>query len=191
MQELEVYLCRHGETDWARFGKHTGRTDVPLTEHGKLESKQLAQRLRKVQWRQVVTSPLQRAAETCELAGLGKDAMRDPDAMEWDYGQYEGLTLTEICKKNASWDLFKDGAPGGESVQQISARADRLLQKLCAGPGNVALFSHGHFLHVLAARWLGLPAGQGLFFYLSVASLSILGFEHGRPVIKLWNGRVS
>ena len=117
--------------------------------------------------------------------------MRDPDAMEWDYGQYEGLTLTEICKKNASWDLFKDGAPGGESVQQISARADRLLQKLCAGPGNVALFSHGHFLHVLAARWLGLPAGQGWFFYLSVASLSILGFEHGRPVIKLWNGRVS
>ena len=185
-----VYLARHGETEWTVSKQHTGKTDLPLTERGERNARALAGRLKGMTFAHVFTSPLRRASRTCELAGFGKVAAVDPDLVEWDYGEYEGLTTTNIRKRRPDWQLFCDGCPGGESVAQIGARADRAIAKLRAlEGGDVLLFSSGHFLRVLAGRWLGLEPPAGRFFYLGTATLSALGYERDRtePVIRLWN----
>jgi probable phosphoglycerate mutase len=184
-----VYLARHGETAWSLSGQHTGRTDLPLTERGERNARALGERLRGLTFAKVLTSPLQRAARTCELAGFGAVAEIDPDLVEWDYGQYEGRRTAEIHAERPDWQLFRDGCPGGESPDQIGARADRVVGRLRAIKGDVLLFSSGHFLRVLAARWLGLEAAGGRYLLLSTASLSALGYEHNRaePAIRLWN----
>ncbi len=191
MSELlsSVYLARHGETAWSLSGQHTGRTDLPLTERGERNARALGERLRGLTFAKVVTSPLQRAARTCELAGFGALAAIDPDLVEWDYGQYEGRRSAEIHAERPDWQLFRDGCPGGESPGMIGARADRVVSRMRAVKGDVLLFSSGHFLRVLAARWLGLDAAAGRYLLLSTASLSVLGYEHNpaEPAIRLWN----
>ena len=185
----EVYLARHGETAWTITGQHTGRTDIPLTARGEQNALSLRQRLNGVTFAKVLVSPLSRARRTCELAGFGDNAEIDPDLKEWDYGEYEGRRTADIRQERPGWDLFRDGGPGGESVAAVGGRADRAIARLRAIDGHVLLFSHGHFLRVLAARWLGLPAGDARLFVLSTAALSILGYEHTleEPAIRLWN----
>ncbi len=184
-----VYLARHGETAWTLSGQHTGLTDLPLTEHGEQNAIHLGERLKGLAFTKVFTSPLQRAHRTCELAGFGAVAEIDPDLVEWNYGDYEGLTSAQVHARNPDWKLFRDGCPGGETVEQIGSRADRVIARLRAIEGNVLLFSSGHFLRVLASRWLGLPPSGGQSFLLSTAALSQLGYEHdlSEPVIRLWN----
>jgi probable phosphoglycerate mutase len=184
-----VYLARHGETAWSLSGQHTGRTDLPLTERGERNARALGERLRGLTFAKVYTSPLQRALRTCELAGFGSAAEIDPDLVEWDYGQYEGRCTVEIHAERPDWQLFRDGCPGGESPGQIGARADRVVGRMRAVKGDVLVFSSGHFLRVLAARWLGLDAAGGRYLLLSTASLSALGYEHNlaEPAIRLWN----
>jgi len=185
-----VYLARHGETAWSITGQHTGRTDLPLTERGECNARRLGERLRGLSFAKVLTSPLRRARRTCELAGFGAVAEVDGDLVEWDYGQYEGHTTADIRRERPDWQLFRDGCPGGETAEQIAARAGRVVSGLRGVPGDVLVFSSGHFLRVLAARWLGLDAPAfGRYFMLSTASLSALGFEHdvSQPVIRLWN----
>jgi broad specificity phosphatase PhoE len=184
-----IHLARHGETAWSLSGQHTGRTDLPLTERGERNARALGQRLRGLEFAKVYTSPLQRAARTCELAGIGTSAEIDPDLVEWDYGQYEGRRTAEIHAERPDWQLFRDGCPGGESPGQIGARADRVVGRVRAIKGDVLVFSSGHFLRVLAARWLGLDASGGRYLLLSTASLSALGYEHNlaAPAIQLWN----
>jgi len=185
-----VYIARHGETAWSLSGQHTGRTDLPLTQSGERNAKRLGERLRGLTFEKVFTSPLQRASRTCALAGFGAVAEVDPDLVEWDYGEYEGRTSAEIHRERPTWDLFRDGCPGGESLAHVGKRADRVVQRIRAVAGNVLLFSSGHFIRVLTARWLALGAGSaGRHFLLSTASLSALGYEHSvcRPVIRLWN----
>ena len=185
-----LYLMRHGETAWSLSGQHTGRTDIPLIEQGEQDARKLAERLRAVKFSRVFTSPLQRARRTCELAGLGDLAEIEPDLVEWDYGDYEGLRPVDIRKAQPDWNVFQDGCPGGEAPGQISARADRLITRLRTLEGNIALFSHGHFGRVLAARWIGLEIRQAQALLLSTASISILGYEHNVaevPAIVLWN----
>ena len=184
-----VYLARHGETAWSLSGQHTGRTDLPLTERGERNARALGERLRGLTFAKVFTSPLQRAARTCELAGFGSAAEIDPDLVEWDYGQYEGRRSAEIHVERPDWQLFRDGCPGGESPGQIGARADRVMGRVRAVKGDVLVFSSGHFLRVFAARWLGLDAAGGRYLLLSTASLSALSYEHNlaEPVIRLWN----
>jgi broad specificity phosphatase PhoE len=184
-----VYLARHGETAWSLSGQHTGRTDLPLTERGQRNARQLGERLKGFNFAKVFTSSLQRAARTCELAGFGSVAEVDRDLLEWDYGQYEGRRSAEIRRERPDWQLFRDGGPGGETPAQVGARADRVVSRVRAISGDVLLFSSGHFLRVLAARWLGLEPAAGKFLFLSTASLSALGYEHDRsgPVIRLWN----
>ena len=185
-----VYVARHGETAWSLSGQHTGLTDLPLTPNGERNARRLGERLKGMTFVKVFTSPLRRAARTCELAGFGAVAEIDPDLVEWDYGQYEGLRSDEILAKRPDWQLFRDGAPGGESPVQVGERADRVVQRVRAISGNVLLFSSGHFIRVFAARWLGLdPLSAGKYFLLSTASLSALGYEHSlsQPVIRLWN----
>jgi broad specificity phosphatase PhoE len=184
-----VYLARHGETEWSISGQHTGRTDIPLTGRGERDALGLGQRLSGATFAKVLTSPLVRASRTCELAGFGARAEMDPDLQEWDYGQYEGRRTIDIRKERPGWYLFSDGCPGGESVEAVGARADRVVSRLRSIEGNILVFSHGHILRVLAARWLGLPAGEARLFLLSTAALSILGYEHAlnEPTIRLWN----
>jgi probable phosphoglycerate mutase len=184
-----IYLARHGETAWTISGQHTGSTDLPLTERGEQNARRLGERLKGLTFAKVFSSPLQRARKTCELAGFGPVAEIDPDLVEWNYGEYEGLTSAQVHARNPNWKLFRDGCPGGESVAQIGARADRVVARVRAVQGNVLLFSSGHFLRVLALRWLGLDASAGQYFLLSTASLSQLGYEHdeSEPVIRLWN----
>jgi broad specificity phosphatase PhoE len=185
-----VYLARHGETAWSLTGQHTGLTDLPLTERGERNARQLGERLRGLTFAKVYTSPLQRAARTCELAGFGAVAEVDRDLVEWDYGQYEGLRTAEIREKHPDWLLFRDGCPGGESPAQASARADRVVSRLRAVSGDVLLFSSGHFIRVLATRWIGLEVtANARRFMLSTASLSAVGYENelSRPVVRLWN----
>jgi probable phosphoglycerate mutase len=184
-----VYIARHGETAWSLSGQHTGRTDLPLTEQGRQNATRLGARLRGLQFAKVFTSPLQRAATTCELAGFGAVAERDPELVEWNYGEFEGLRTTEIHARRPDWNLFRDGCPGGESPEQAAARADRVVKRLRAVNGSVLVFSSGHFLRTLAARWLGLEPGGGKYFLLGTASLSALGYENNlaQPAIKLWN----
>ena len=184
----EVFLARHGETAWAITGQHTGLTDIPLTERGERNAASLGERLAEVHFAEVITSPLIRASKTCELAGFAKPRV-DPDLVEWDYGDYEGRKTVDIRGDNPDWFLFRDGCPGGESVEAVGARADRVIEHLRGIEGRVIVFSHGHFSRVLAARWLGLPAGDARHFLLGTASLSVLSYEHNpeEPVIKLWN----
>jgi broad specificity phosphatase PhoE len=185
-----VYLARHGETAWTLTGQHTGLTDLPLTANGERNARRLGERLKGQRFTRVFASPLQRAARTCELAGYGSVAESDPDLVEWDYGEYEGLRSSEIFAKRPDWDLFRDGCPGGESPEQVGERADRVIQRLRAVDGDALLFSSGHFIRVLATRWLVLaPGTAGRYFALSTASVSALGYEHNlsHPVIRLWN----
>lgn len=184
-----VYLARHGETSWSLSGQHTGFTDLPLTERGEQNARNLGQRLAGMSFDRVLTSPLQRASRTCELAGMGARAEIDPDLVEWDYGVYEGRRTTEILRDRPGWQLFRDGCPKGESPEQVGERADRVIRRVRSISGNVLLFSSGHFLRVFAARWLDLAPGSGKYFVLSTASLSALGYEHNltEPVIRFWN----
>ena len=184
-----VYLARHGETAWTLSGQHTGLTDLPLTKRGERNARRLEERLRGVTFAQVWTSPLQRATRTCELAGFGAVAEIDRDLVEWNYGVYEGRRTADIHRERPEWQLFRDGCPGGESPQEVGARADRVVTRVRAVSGDVLVFSSGHFLRVLAARWLGLEATLGRYFVLSTASLSALGYEHNlsQPVIRLWD----
>jgi broad specificity phosphatase PhoE len=185
----QIYLARHGETAWTVSGQHTGWTDIPLTERGERNARSLGERLKGLTFPYVFTSPLQRAQRTCELAGFGSVARIEPDLVEWNYGVYEGKTTAEILKERPGWELFRDGCPGGEMVADVSARADRVIAKLRALASDVLLFSSSHFLRVLAARWLGLEGSGGRYFYLSTATLSIVGYEHNlnEPVVRLWN----
>jgi broad specificity phosphatase PhoE len=184
-----VYLARHGETAWSISGQHTGLTDLPLTDRGERNARRLADRLKGLSFRKVFTSPLQRARRTCELAGFGDRAEVDRDLLEWNYGEYEGLRTQEIHAKRPDWQLFRDGCPGGESPQQVGARADRVVKRVREIQGNVLIFSSGHILRVLTARWLQLEPADGKYFLLSTASLSALGYEHNlsQPVVQLWN----
>jgi broad specificity phosphatase PhoE len=184
-----LYLARHGETAWSLSGQHTGLTDLPLTEQGERNARNLGPRLAGLTFAKVFTSPLQRATRTCELAGFAAAAEVDRDLVEWDYGDYEGLRTAEIHDKRPDWQLFRDGCPGGESPDQIGARADRVVSRVRAVKGNVLIFSSGHFLRVLAARWLGLEPVNGRLFMLKTASLSALGYENelSQPVISLWD----
>ena len=185
-----LYLVRHGETAWSLSGQHTGRTDIPLTEQGERDARELAERLRGVSFSRVFTSPLTRARRTCELADLNKVAEVEPDMAEWDYGDYEGQRAGDIRKGRPDWNIFRDGGPRGESPAQISERADRLIAKLRTFDGDIAIFTHGHFGRVLAVRWIGLGIEQAQHFLLSTASLSILGYGHNfadEPAIILWN----
>ncbi len=184
-----VSLARHGETAWSLSGQHTGLTDLPLTERGERNALQLGNRVKGRAYLKVFTSPLQRAARTCDLAGFGAIAEVDRDLVEWDYGQYEGIRTAEILAVRPDWQLFRDGCPGGESPSEIGARADRVVSRVRAVQGNVLLFSSGHFLRVLAARWLGVELTAGRLFLLGTASLGELGYEHdvSEPVIRLWN----
>jgi broad specificity phosphatase PhoE len=188
--ELPVlYLARHGETAWSLTGQHTGLTDLPLTERGERNARQLGERLRGLSFAKVWSSPLQRARRTCELAGFGTVADIDGDLVEWNYGKYEGRRTADIRAERPDWQLFRDGGPGGESPAQVGARADRVVSRVRAVSGNVLLFSSGHFLRTLAARWLGLDPAAGRAFLLGTAALSALGYEHNLsdPVIRLWN----
>ena len=188
--ELPVlYLARHGETAWSVSGQHTSMTDLPLTEDGERQAAQLGRRLKGKSFARVITSPLQRASRTCELAGFGAVAEIDNDLLEWNYGRYEGRTSADIHAERPGWDLFRDGCPDGENPEQVRARADRVVGKVRATEGDVLVFSSGHILRVVGARWLGLEPGAGRYFYLRTASLSALGYEHARstPVIQLWD----
>ena len=184
-----VYLARHGETAWTLSRQHTGVTDLPLTPQGEADARRLRAGVEGLTFAFVLTSPLRRAVQTCELAGFGATAHTDPDLMEWDYGAYEGRTTAEIRAERPGWDLFRDGAPGGESPAEIGTRADRVIRRVRAIEGDALIFSSGHFLRVFAARWLGLEPGAGRSFVLGTASLSAVGYEHDRsePVIRLWN----
>ena len=187
---LRLYFMRHGETAWSISGQHSGRADIPLTKNGEEEARQLGDRIRIFSFDHVLTSPLQRARRTCELAELSRDAKVDADLIEWDNGDYESRTHAEIVAMRPNWNIFRDGCPNGEMPEQISARADRLIQRLINLDGNVALFSHSHFGRVLAARWIGLSLEYAQHLLLNTASLSILCYEHDRAdqrAIQLWN----
>jgi len=185
-----VYLARHGETAWTLSGQYTGLTDLALTERGERNACRLAERLSGLSFAKVFTSPLQRAKRTCELAGFGAVAEIDQDLVEWNYGEYEGCHSADIHSEHPDWELFRDGCPGGESPAQAAARADRVVNRVRAVPGDVLLFSSGHFIRVLATRWIGLEVtANAKRFMLSTASLSAVGYENelSRPVIRLWN----
>jgi probable phosphoglycerate mutase len=185
----EVYLARHGETAWSLSGRHTGRTDIPLTERGEDNARRLRGRLEGITFTEVLVSPLQRARRTCELAGFGAVAKVTPDLVEWDYGDYEGRLTSDIRRERPGWYLFRDGCPGGESLAAVGARADRVSARLRADGGRVLVFGHGHFFRVLAARWMDLIVEDARHLLLSTASLSIVGYEHAvdDPAAILWN----
>jgi len=178
---------RHGETEWSRTGRHTGRTDVPLTEEGRRQAELLAVSLAGRRFQRVLTSPLGRAAETCRLAGFEDAAEAREELVEWDYGEYEGLTTPDIRRERPDWVLWRDGCPGGEGADQVGERVDRLLADVSGSPGDMALFAHGHVLRVLAARWLGLAPRDGARLALDTATVSVLGWERETAVLRLWN----
>ncbi len=186
-----VCLVRHGETAWSVSGQHTGTTDLPLTENGERVARLLEPVLAWEKFALVLTSPLQRARRTCELAGLAGTAQIDRDLIEWDYGRFEGLTPKQIQEQTPGWLLFTDGCPGGESPEQVGARVDRVIARARATPGHVALFAHGHIFRAFAARWLGLPASEGRRFLLDTSTLSVLSYYRGVPAIKRWNAPLS
>jgi broad specificity phosphatase PhoE len=183
----QVVLVRHGETEWSKSGRHTGSSDIPLTEAGRSAAEALGERLRRWRFELVLTSPLSRAAETCKLAGLGDDAEMRSELVEWDYGEYEGLTTPQIRETIPGWSVWRDGCPGGETADEVGARVDPLIAELRALSGDAALFAHGHLLRVLTARWIGLPPNMGARLALSTASVSVLGYERETPVVWLWN----
>jgi probable phosphoglycerate mutase len=182
----ELWLLRHGETEWSRSGAHTGRTDIPLTAAGRAGAAALGRYLNHRPFALVLVSPLQRARETCRLAGY-ESALIDPDLSEWDYGDYEGRTTPQIQAQRPAWSLWNDGVPNGETVSQVAARADAAIARALSEDGDVALFSHAHTLRILTARWLGLPPQDGRLFALGTATVSILGYEHQARVIIRWN----
>jgi broad specificity phosphatase PhoE len=185
--DVTMVLVRHGETEWSSSGRHTSFTDVALTNHGRDEARPLRARLAGIDFSLVLTSPRRRACETCELAGLGELAQVTDDLAEWDYGEYEGRTTTDIRATVPDWTIFSHGAPGGETAEQVGARADRVIACAIAAGGVAALFSHGHFLRVLGARWVGLPASGGAVLGLDTATLSFLGHEREQRVLRVWN----
>lgn len=186
-ESRRLVLVRHGETEWSRDRRHTGRTDVPLTERGREQAAQLGARLEAEEFRAVLVSPLQRAQDTCALAGFAQQALIDPDLAEWDYGSYDGKTLQEIRASWPGWDLWRDGPRNGESLAQVEQRVDRVIARCRDVDGDVVLFAHGHVLRVLAARWLEMPANAGRRFVLEPASPSVLGYEHEWTALKGWN----
>ncbi len=183
----QVVLVRHGETEWSRDGRHTGRTDILLDEAGRAQASALRPLLSRHQFELVLSSPLERARETCRLAGFDERAQIRPELAEWDYGQYDGLTSARIRASRPEWSLWRDGGPGGEAPSEVARRVDRIIAEVRAVEGDVLLFAHGHVLRVLAARWLGEPPSTGRFYALEPASRSVLGYEHGQPVIERWN----
>lgn len=185
----KVYLVRHGETAWTLSGQHTGRTDIPLTERGEHAARELGARLRGLIFTKVLTSPLQRARRTGELAGFGASAEIDPDLMEWDYGDYEGRRTSDIRAERPGWRLFEDGCPGGETLADLGTRADRVIDRIRALESDVLVFAHGHLLRILMARWIALPALEARRLYFETASMSVLGYDHDldEPVIRLLN----
>jgi probable phosphoglycerate mutase len=185
----QVFIARHGETEWSLSGQHTGLTDLPLTPRGERNARALCARLAGIAFDHVFTSPLQRARRTCELAGFGARAVIDNDLVEWNYGQYEGRTTADIHKERPGWEIFRDGCPGGESVAEITARADRVVNRLRQLGGKVLLFSSAHFLRVFAPRWCGLDATFGKYLHLDTATVSVVGYNHNlnEPAICLWN----
>jgi probable phosphoglycerate mutase len=188
-QTPRIYLARHGETQWSKTGQHTGLTDLPLTARGEENARQLGKQIDRVKFPRVLCSPLLRARRTCELAGYGNQATIDDDLVEWNYGEYEGITTADIQKQRPDWQLFRDGCPGGESPANVARRADGLIERLRSFGCDVLVFSSGHFLRMVAARWLGMEPVAGRYFHLSTATLSILGYEHNlnEPVIRLRN----
>ena len=183
----EVFLVRHGETEWTLSGQHTGLTDIPLTDRGREQARALAGELAGRRFALVLTSPLVRAAETCRLAGLGGDARERDELLEWNYGAYEGRKTLDIRQEHPGWTLWDDGVPEGETAAQVAARVDRVIAELRSTAGDAAVFAHGHILRVLAARWLTLQAAAGRFFALDPATISILGYERETPVLRGWN----
>jgi len=187
MTQPEVWLIRHGETEWSRSGRHTGRTDIALTAAGRDAARSLAHALAGERFSTVLTSPLSRARETCDLAGLGDRAEPVDELREWDYGDYEGRTTPEIRADRDAWTVWRDGCPGGETAAEVGARADRVVERLLTETGPVAVFGHGHALRVLAARWVGLPPEAGALLALATAALSRLGWEREQRVVDRWN----
>lgn len=183
----ELWLIRHGETIWSRSGAHTGSTDLPLTPEGEKKARDLGSRLAGHRFGLVLTSPMQRARRTCELAGLGAQAQIEPRLMEWNYGEYEGLSSADIQRRRPNWSLFRDGVPGGETIQQVAVRGKEVIERALRADGDVALFAHGHVLRILATQWLGLPPEDARLIALSTASISTLGYEHETRVIVRWN----
>jgi len=183
----DLWLARHGETDWSAVGRHTGRTDLPLNDNGRAAARQLATVLAGEHFDLVLTSPLQRARETCELAGFADRATVDSDLREWDYGEYEGITMKQIRETRPGWTVFADGSPGGETIAEVSARADHVIERVRSQTGRVLAFGHGHSLRVLAARWISLPPADGAKLVLGTASVSVLGWEHESAAIAKWN----
>lgn len=186
----KLFLARHGDTAWTDSRQRTGRTDIPLNQTGEERARQLDVRLQRFSFARVFTSPLQRASKTCELAGFGAVAKLDPDLVEWDYGRFEGMVTKQVLKEWPGWELYRDGCPDGESPGDVAARADRFIARVREAGGDVLAFSSGHIIRMIAARWLGLPPGNGRFFYCRPASVGVLGFEHrnrGEPIIGLWN----
>lgn len=182
----EVWLVRHAETEWSVDGRHTGRTDIPLTDAGRATAAALAPRLAAHHFALVLTSPLSRAVDTANLAGVGGGAVASADLMEWDYGEYEGITSAQIHERRPDWSLWRDGCPGGEQPADVAARADRVIAAACDAPGDVLLVAHGHLLRVLAARWIGLAAEGGARLALGTGTVSVLGAEHSARVIRSW-----
>jgi len=185
----EVWLVRHGETEWSASGRHTGRTDIPLTAEGQVAARRLGARLAGRSFSSVLCSPSERAFRTCVLAGFGAEGQKRADLAEWDYGVYEGVTTKEIIFANPGWRLFRDGCPDGETAADVGTRADRVIAELRSSAGDVLIFSSAHIMRVLAARWLGLPADDGALMVLNTASISVLGYEHDvmEPVLRSWN----
>jgi probable phosphoglycerate mutase len=183
----DLWLLRHGETAWTILGRHTGRTDLELTPLGRQQAMVLGRRLGARPFALVLTSPLLRAHETCRLAGHGEVALLEPDLQEWDYGAYEGRTTVEIRAERPGWTIWDGGVPGGETIDEVAARADRVIARAAAAGGDVALFAHGHLLRVLGARWIGLPGAAGGGLALDTTSVSVLGLERERRVIRHWN----
>lgn len=183
----EIVLVRHAETEWSRDGRHTGRTDIPLTDHGRAAARTLAQRLRSWRFALVLVSPLRRARETCELSGLAAQAQARAELFEWDYGEYEGLTTAQIQEERPGWSLWRDGCPGGEDAADVGARADRVIAEVGTVEGPVAVFSHGHMLRVLGARWIALAAADGARLGLSTGAISVLGYERQTQILARWN----
>ena len=191
MSIQRVFLIRHGETEWSLSGQHTGMTDIPLTENGRTMPRLLAPILAKVTFARIFTSPLKRARETCELAGLGERAEIDHDLVEWNYGDYEGLTTKEIHAKTPDWMLFRDGCPGGDGPEDVARRVDSVIGRVRAVEGDVALFAHGHVFRVFVARWIGLQATAGCHFVLDTATVGVLSYYRDLPAIKRWNAPVA
>ena len=187
MAAPQLWLVRHGQTEWSASGRHTGRTDIPLDENGREQARELAATLAALPIALVLTSPLQRARETCALAGLGDRAVVDDDLQEWDYGDYDGLTTDEIREARPGWSLWRDGCPGGESAAEVGARADRVVARVRDAGGDTIVFAHGHLLRVLAVRWIGLGPEAGALLALTTATVSLLGWEREQAVVRRWN----